>query len=542
MFFLPMKRALESSALARDAVLQCVDQTLGHDDPDHPVSIVRLFRLQRDLQKVCADLLPAAGLLACLPAELLFMVLNHCSVKDWSALARTCRHLLQLVTQRAQDYCGRFGFLSQKTNLPFLATFLYHSRRKLQKDTKISKRSFSNERPAKFRWDQVYMATSPVLVMTPDCLIRKITRWIGAYNFFTALNITPEIACSSGLLFWATWTGYMPVLWFLVRDVGVTAQDFLVKAHETTAFELGVASRRLETVRFLFETVGLTVEDARAEKVWAQATSQGLGAHARNILELHYKFRRGSLGWAHHSCMDVLTYLFETVGLTLDDARTDQLWHQALSCNREAILYLINKVGLTAQDLQSALHLITPGSPLIGDFFGKGLITVDDIRADNNRLLRGYAHDWHHLMYLFGVVGLTAEDARANDNEALWNAARFGGPLFQSVAYFFESVKLTVDDFRAVNNRILRDCLPRDDNDVLVKYLFKRVRLTANDARANGNEALRMAARNGNLSRVKYLLEKHLTVGDIRSIDMAALREWLPRDHPVLNYLETFTR
>jgi hypothetical protein len=536
-----MKRALDSGCIAQEAVRQCVDQTLGLDDHANPLSIVRLFRLRQDLKRACVGLLPAAGLLASLPAELFFMVLDHCSVKAWSALARTCRHLFQLVTQRTQDYCGRFGFSPQKTSLQFLANYLFHCRGKLQKYTKVSKRCVAGS-TRKFEWHLVYLAASPVLCMTPECLIRKIIGWNDMHvnDFLITLDITPDIVRRSGLLFWATWNGHIPILNHLMQNIGVVAQDFLFSEHGTTALELGVGSRRIDTVRFLFETVGLTAQDARSVKVLAQLMPCREGS-ARKMLEEHYNFAGASLLWCLRPSMDVIPYLFETVKLTLDDARVDQIWHQAVVFNHnpDVVMYLVDKMGLPNEDLRGAFHLIQPGSWLVRHFFEAGRMTVDDIRANNNRLLRGCAYRIHDLRYLFQVVGLTIEDARADDNGALWNAIYYSDNRFDSVRYLFEVVGLTADDFRSADNRILRDCFSRSDKLGMIKYLFKRVGLTAEDARANNNEALNTAAMYFNLKYVKYLVEKvGLGRADIQRVDLDALRQRAPSGHSLITYLE----
>ncbi len=104
--------------------------------------------------------------------------------------------------------------------------------------------------------------------------------------------------------------------------------------------------------------------------------------------------------------------------------------------------------------------------------------------------------------YLQNCVGLTVNDARTNDNEALQQASRRGH--LTVLRYLREGYGLTADDARASGNWALRWASKKGHVDVL-KYLREGYGLTADDARAFDNEALRRASQNGHLDVLQYL-------------------------------------
>jgi hypothetical protein len=108
------------------------------------------------------------------------------------------------------------------------------------------------------------------------------------------------------------------------------------------------------------------------------------------------------------------------------------------------------------------------------------------------------------LQYLREAFGLTAEDARTNNNAALQHSARSGN--LAMVRYLREGFGLTAEDARANNNAALRHSAQRGDL-AIVRYLREGFGLDAADARVENNAALLYCVCNGHVAMLRYLRE-----------------------------------
>ena len=121
------------------------------------------------------------------------------------------------------------------------------------------------------------------------------------------------------------------------------------------------------------------------------------------------------------------------------------------------------------------------------------------------------------------LTGLTTDDARTFDNEALRMACRYG--YLEVAQWLTDRFQLTADDARANYNLALRYAC-RNGHLEVAQWLTDRFQLTADDARTNYNEALRMACRYGHLEVAQWLTDRfQLTAEHARTFNNEALRE-----------------
>lgn len=121
------------------------------------------------------------------------------------------------------------------------------------------------------------------------------------------------------------------------------------------------------------------------------------------------------------------------------------------------------------------------------------------------------------------AFGLTAQDARANNNFALRKAAENGH--VEVLTCLHDAFGLSADDAQADGNYALRMAAYNGHLEVL-EYLHDTFGLTADDARDNNNWALRLAAKNGHLEVLKYLHDAFgLTADDAEQCNALSIAE-----------------
>jgi hypothetical protein len=133
--------------------------------------------------------------------------------------------------------------------------------------------------------------------------------------------------------------------------------------------------------------------------------------------------------------------------------------------------------------------------------------------------------------WLTATFGLTAEDARSKDNEALRSACADSEEDLEMAQWLTATFGLTAEDARSKDNEALRSTCPYGRLEV-AKWLVATFGLTAEDARSKDNEALRHACLYGQLEAAKWLVATFgLTADDARSCDNDALRCACQRQH-----------
>lgn len=124
--------------------------------------------------------------------------------------------------------------------------------------------------------------------------------------------------------------------------------------------------------------------------------------------------------------------------------------------------------------------------------------------------------------WLTDRFGLTAEDARANDNYTLCSTCENGHlAVAQWLAVRFG---LTAEDARATDNAALQAAC-ENGHLAIAQWLVGRFEFTAEDARDDDNQALRFACSNGHLTVAQWLADRfELTAEDARADNNFALR------------------
>jgi len=100
------------------------------------------------------------------------------------------------------------------------------------------------------------------------------------------------------------------------------------------------------------------------------------------------------------------------------------------------------------------------------------------------------------------LTGVTREQVRANDNEALQEACEYGH--LAVAQWLVERFQLTAADARTCNNEALRGAC-ENGHLAVARWLTERFQLTADDARAINNHALRWARCLGHSDVVHWL-------------------------------------
>lgn len=445
-----MKRTATVLDIAHKTVRKCMRHTFGVDDP---LFITGLVTLEKNIKNVCKELMPPDGLMACLPLELLYMILDASPISSWCALANTCKKLLGLVNERAKEICVQLQFLRHKTGLGFLKTVMHI--------LAPQPHNLDNYTMAEFmqRFGRSENLITAIVNLGSSCTMELLT----------ALNMVPKFvlgsdslfALDSGLLHWAAWNGNMPVLKFLVDEVGVTAQDFLLAGTETTywggvctAMGMALGSGRLCTVQYLFEEVGLTASDIRSThgSVKAIVDTADLWHNEAFQVLCNAGFDTETVKSEGEEKCAIIKYLVEKVQLTVDvdDFRNTHVLHDAVQSGHEDLVKtLFEHVGLTTEDARGCLRALFKGQlDMLKCLHVNTGLTADDFRT--GIIFHGIQFrlwDEKMLDYLFKVVGLTIEDARVDNNELLRRAIRWCH--FKIVKYLIENV-LTVEDVRSV--------------------------------------------------------------------------------------------
>jgi hypothetical protein len=127
------------------------------------------------------------------------------------------------------------------------------------------------------------------------------------------------------------------------------------------------------------------------------------------------------------------------------------------------------------------------------------------------------------------LTGLTSDDARAYNNEALRVACKHGH--LEVAQWLTDRFQLTADDARAYNNEALRVACKHGYLEV-AQWLTDWFQLTTADARADDNGALRWSCGNGHLEVAQWLTDRfQLTADDARAWQIEALREACGNGH-----------
>ena len=133
--------------------------------------------------------------------------------------------------------------------------------------------------------------------------------------------------------------------------------------------------------------------------------------------------------------------------------------------------------------------------------------------------------------------GLTLDDIRSDDNEALLVACQNG---HLDIVKYLMSRGLDLNDIRSHNNAALRIACINGHLDI-VKFL-KLQGLSLEDIRSSPSwnyTAIQNACLKGHLDIVKYLVKQGLSLDDIRSDDNCTLRVAYENGHlDIVKYLE----
>jgi len=109
----------------------------------------------------------------------------------------------------------------------------------------------------------------------------------------------------------------------------------------------------------------------------------------------------------------------------------------------------------------------------------------------------------------------------------------------------FGKLGMTADDARAVDNQLLRHAATWDRLDI-VKYLFEKVGLNVKDVRTYGHNSLNNAVHNAHEDVVVYLISqvKSMTVADVNAVRDENIRrcvgQGFDRGKRVADYLHRF--
>jgi hypothetical protein len=242
---------------------------------------------------------------------------------------------------------------------------------------------------------------------------------------------------------------------------------------------------------------------------------------------------------AIHGHLGVCQWLTEKFGLTADDVRAtyNQVFHNQNMCCVNG-----RRTWRTANILRAAC-----GSGQVAvcqwltERFG---LTVDDVRANDNDALRFAVINGHLevCQWLTEKFGLTADDVRGTnakypaihvlsraDDMPMWSTAHalctaaITGHL-AVCQWLTEKFGLTAADARANSNLAFRWAAEEGRLEVC-QWLTETFHLTAADACANGNDAFRRAAGEGHLEVCQWLTEKFgLTAADARANGNLAFR------------------
>lgn len=553
-----------------------------------------MIQLQSQFSAAFDQLIPPQGLLSCLPAEVICQILDRSTLPLWCSLACTCRSLCALVNDHAALYCTRFGFAGQGLGLKILKDllalcFIHHD----------------------------FLFNIPVNVLMSKPLHRCPNNLLPFIALQLQVNPTAhqkpiKLTCSLKEIFMAVanddgWSRDMAnnrevlkvvidrndtgVLHFLFQKVPETEQHhFRQNVLRCGAFE------KFLVTKYLILHTGLTADDVLStrELIWDNPILPKFSEHGVDILRclldglaqkgmplsieairmdnnaiLGNAVRRGDL--------DMVEYLFRVIGLTLQDAHAVGAIQQAIKRGHvQLVEYLFGKTQLriltpsmTIQDARDchALHIAGRfNQESIFYFLVERLgMTIDDIRADDNRVVRAVAKMRliNLLRYLFKRLGLTAEDARAKNNKMLKESTRYGhldvakflieevGLTIEDVRsgdnliirrasqhhqnvilYFIDAVGLNATDLRVHKNLIIQDLAYQKNPTLLMDVLFGKLGMTADDARADDNYLFSRAATWCRLDIIKYLFEKlGFTAKDVRVRDHNALNNAVHNAH-----------
>lgn len=490
-----MKRAFLASLDTFSQVLHKRPRKKSYYHGDN-YSHIDLMRMNNALLKM----MPVDGFFSCLPTELIFMILDASPISVWCALSTSCKKLSMLTHQRSQEWCAKLEFSRHKTNVGFLQKVMHI----LAKAHDINDYSMT-EFFQKFQKPKKWIVS---IINSRSCHTNKI---------LTALDMAPNMVLKSGLLHWAAWNGNMDILRFLIQENGIKAQDFLSESKiHYNALSFVIGSCRLETVKFLFETLKFTADVISTDDLDFLMDCHN-SDYVRDYLHESINLCPETVNNEGDEYLSIVKYLFETVGLTVDAVRPlilgeGPLWLKVINClhDDDVVKYFFT-IGLTLEDVRIALPFLCPSehSDIFMFFCEKIKMTADDFRTNTNFLHRAVNDGRCKVVqYLFEHVGLTVDDARENNNsfQDRNNSVLYGACVhghLDVVKYLVEKVGLTIDDARSDNNKIAR----HTKHLKVVKYLFEHVGLTVNDFSANNNEVLQEATRWSMNDTVKYLTE-----------------------------------
>lgn len=217
------------------------------------------------------------------------------------------------------------------------------------------------------------------------------------------------------------------------------------------------------------------------------------------------------------SCNDGCKHSDGDCGCDKDDIRIGA-WQQVIASGSiQMIKFVAKQFRKSLPDVSMASEVAKRGSVAVANLVlswpGAGKNTrAEDValmRSDDNFALSRAAESGFHALLLFLAerYGLTAEDARSRNHEALRFAVREGQD--ESVRCLFEEYGLTLDDARANDNYALVNAAHRDSIP-MVKYLIETVGLTLEDVARNNYQAVRVAYSAGSGSgHVVHYLASH---------------------------------